>query len=100
MGYSPVPRRTADTEGGLKGAARQRRSLQGVGGGQPPTSTRRVYTGALLAATTPQPPSAVFVPPITMKNQSIAMASSSLSMMSFTTRNLLGGRRDSLESNP
>ena len=51
MGYSPVPRRAADTEGGLKGAVRQRRSLQGLGGGQPPTSTHRVYTGALLAAT-------------------------------------------------
>ena len=25
--------------------------LQGFGGGQPPTSERRVYTGALLAAT-------------------------------------------------
>ena len=42
---------TADAEGGLKGPAQLRRSLQGFGGGQPPTSTRRVYTGALLAAT-------------------------------------------------
>ena len=33
-----------------------RRSLRGLGGGQPPTSTHRVYTGALLAATTaPRP---------------------------------------------
>lgn len=33
-----------------------RRSLQGLGGGQPPTSTHRVYTGALLATTTaPRP---------------------------------------------
>lgn len=33
-----------------------RRSLQGFGGGQPSTSTHRVYTGALLAATTvPRP---------------------------------------------
>lgn len=40
---------TADAEGGLKGAAHLRRSLRGVGGGQPPTSERRVYTGALLA---------------------------------------------------
>ena len=44
--------RRADAEGGLKGPARPRRSLRGFGGGQPPTSTRRVYTGALLAATT------------------------------------------------
>lgn len=42
---------TADAGGGLKGPAQLRRSLQGFGGGQPPTSTRRVYTGALLAAT-------------------------------------------------
>ena len=48
---SPSPRRAADTEGGLKGPAQLRRSLQGVGGGQPPTSTHRVYTGALLATT-------------------------------------------------
>ena len=33
-----------------------RRSLRGLGGGQPPTSTHRVYTAALLAATTaPRP---------------------------------------------
>ena len=42
---------TADAEGGLKNRAHQRPVLQGFGGGQPPTSTRRVYTGALLAAT-------------------------------------------------
>ena len=40
---------TADAEGGLKNRAHQRPVLQGFGGGQPPTSTRRVYTGALLA---------------------------------------------------
>ena len=44
---------TADAEGGLKIRARLRPDLQGFGGGQPPTSTRRVYTGALLAATYP-----------------------------------------------
>ena len=44
--------RRADAGGGLKGPAQMRRSLQGFGGDQPPTSTRRVYTGALLAATT------------------------------------------------
>ncbi len=42
---------TADAEGGLKNRAHLRPVLQGFGGGQPPTSTRRVYTGALLAAT-------------------------------------------------
>ena len=42
---------TADAGGGLKNRAHQRPVLQGFGGGQPPTSTRRVYTGALLAAT-------------------------------------------------
>ena len=42
---------TADAEGGLKNRAHQRPVLQGFGGGQPPTSERRVYTGALLAAT-------------------------------------------------
>ena len=42
---------TADAGGGLKNRAHLRPVLQGVGGGQPPTSTRRVYTGALLAAT-------------------------------------------------
>jgi len=42
---------TADAEGGLKIRAQLRPDLQGLGGGQPPTSTRRVYTGALLAAT-------------------------------------------------
>ena len=42
---------TADAEGGLKIRAHLRPDLQGFGGGQPPTSTRRVYTGALLAAT-------------------------------------------------
>ena len=31
----------ADAEGGLKGAAQMRRSLQGFGGGQPPTSQGR-----------------------------------------------------------
>ena len=41
----------ADAEGGLKNRAHQRPVLQGFGGGQPPTSTRRVYTSALLAAT-------------------------------------------------
>ena len=43
---------TADAEGGLKIRAQVRPDLQGFGGGQPPTSTRRVYTGALLATTT------------------------------------------------
>ena len=43
---------TADAGGGLKGLAQLCRSLQGFGGGEPPTSERRVYTGALLAATT------------------------------------------------
>ena len=42
---------TADAEGGLKNRAHQRPVLQGFGGGKPPTSERRVYTGALLAAT-------------------------------------------------
>ena len=42
---------TADAEGGLKNRTHQRSVLQGFGGGQPPTSTLRVYTGALLAAT-------------------------------------------------
>ena len=41
----------ADAEGGLKNRAHLRPVLQGFGGGQPPTSTRRVYTGALLAVT-------------------------------------------------
>lgn len=40
---------TADAEGGFKNRAHLRPVLQGFGGGQPPTSTRRVYTGALLA---------------------------------------------------
>lgn len=40
---------TADAEGGLKNRAHLRPVLQGFGGGQPPTSTRWVYTGALLA---------------------------------------------------
>ena len=40
---------TVDAVGGLKGPAQLRRSLRGFGGGQPPTSTCRVYTGALLA---------------------------------------------------
>ena len=44
---------TADAVGGLKNRALVRPVLQGFGGGQPPTSTRRVYTGALLAGTTP-----------------------------------------------
>ena len=44
--------RRADAEGGLKNRAHLRPVLQGFGGGKPPTSTRRVYTGALLAATT------------------------------------------------
>ena len=43
---------TADAEGGLKNWEHQRPVLRGFGGGQPPTSTRRVYTGALLATTT------------------------------------------------
>ena len=42
---------TADAGGGLKIRAHLHPDLQGFGGGQPPTSTRRVYTGALLAAT-------------------------------------------------
>ena len=45
-----LPRQgAADAEGGLKGPAHLRRSLQGFGGGWPPTSTRWVYTRALLA---------------------------------------------------
>ena len=40
---------TADAEGGLKNRAHLCPVLQGFGGCQPPTSTRRVYTGALLA---------------------------------------------------
>ncbi len=44
---------TADAEGGLKNRAHLRPVLQGFGGDQPPTSTRRVYTGALLATTQP-----------------------------------------------
>ena len=44
---------TADAVGGLKLRAQMRPELQGFGGSQPPTSTRRVYTGALLAATWP-----------------------------------------------
>lgn len=47
----PSLRVTADAEGGLKNRAHQRPVLQGFGGGQPPTSERRVYTGALLAVT-------------------------------------------------
>ena len=47
----PYRRWTADAEGGLKNRAHLCPVLQGFGGGQPPTSTRRVYTGALLAAT-------------------------------------------------
>ena len=47
---------TADAEGGLKNRAHLRPVLQGFGGGQPPTSTRRVYTGALLATTTAPAP--------------------------------------------
>ncbi len=47
----PSLRVTADAEGGLKNRALVRPVLQGFGGGQPPTSKRRVYTGALLAAT-------------------------------------------------
>ena len=42
---------TADAEGGLKNRAHLRPVLQGVGGGQPPTSNAPVYTGALLATT-------------------------------------------------
>ena len=42
---------TADAEGGLKNRAHLRPVLQGFGGGQPPTSTHRVYTCALLATT-------------------------------------------------
>ena len=48
-----LPRQgAADAEGGLKGPEQLRRSLQGFGGGWPPTSTRRVYTRALLASFT------------------------------------------------
>jgi len=43
----PSLRITADAGGGLKNRAHQRPVLQGFGGGQPPTSKRRVYTGAL-----------------------------------------------------
>lgn len=43
--------RRADAGGGLKIRAQLRPDLQGFGGEQPPTSTRRVYTGALLATT-------------------------------------------------
>ena len=65
---------TADAEGGLKGPARPRRSLRGLGGGQPPTSTRRVYTGALLAATT-VPSSFVPISSINLLLQSIKFRS-------------------------
>ena len=51
---------TADAEGGLKIRAHLRPDLQGFGGGQPPTSTRRVYTGALLAAGWYQVPHRIF----------------------------------------
>ena len=47
----PHRRRTADAEGGLKRAGANAPALLGVWGHQPPTSTRRVYTRALLAAT-------------------------------------------------
>ncbi len=50
----PSLRVTADAEGGLKSRALVRPVLQGFGGGLPPTSERRVYTGALLAATLPR----------------------------------------------
>ena len=39
--------------GTVSGAARQHRSLQRLVDGQLPTSTRRVYTAALLAVTKP-----------------------------------------------
>ena len=39
---------TADAEGGLKGPAHLRRSLRGLGGGQPPTSTPRYIPGHCL----------------------------------------------------
>ena len=39
---------TADAEGGLKGPAQLCRSLQGFGGGQPPTSERRYIPGHCL----------------------------------------------------
>ena len=65
---------TADAEGGLKGPAQLRRSLQGFGGGQPPTSTRRVYTGALLATTT-VPSSFVPISSINLLLQSIKFRS-------------------------
>ena len=42
---------TADAEGSLKNRTQMRPVLQGFGGDQPPTSTRRVYTGVLHATT-------------------------------------------------
>ena len=41
---------TADAGGGLKIRAHLRPVLQGFGGGQPPTSTHKVYTCALLVS--------------------------------------------------
>ncbi len=91
---------TADAEGGLKIRAQLRPDLQGFGGGQPPTSEPR-YIPRHCLPLLPHHPLLPF--PCTYKpkeNHSIAMASSNLSIMSFTSRNLLGGRRDSLESSP
>ena len=45
---------TADAKGGLKGPA-SRPVLTGVWGRKPPTSERRVYTGALLATMVKSP---------------------------------------------
>lgn len=39
------PHSAADATGGLKGRARQRPSLQGLGGGSPPTSSAGIYRG-------------------------------------------------------
>jgi len=50
MNFLP-PQVTADAEGGLKIRAHLRPDLQGFGGDSHQQAERRVYTGALLAAT-------------------------------------------------